>query len=200
MNLNKEGDVVWREWLNPEQVKEIVRKIGGRCVSFSTATLDERINFDPDRILVSQFTYSKESPTLFAVYPLHEKEEIDETLHSIGGVAYELMKYDNSTELGCLQVTRPGIDKGTGVTRMLHEAGLDGKQILAVGDAYEGDSQFFRAVWKMGRRGVCAAVGNADEHLKRIADYCAKASVDDEPSGFTEITGHYGLLAPRNVR
>jgi hypothetical protein len=29
------------------------------------------------------------------------------------------MKYDNSNELGCFQVNRPGIDKGTGVERII---------------------------------------------------------------------------------
>lgn len=187
----KENDIVWREWLEAEQLTEITRKVGGKCVRFSMATLEEKINFESSETDTNNFNYNRESPTFFAVYPLEKKLEITENLQTIADIAFELMKYDNSNELGCFQVNRPGIDKGTGVEKIIDIAGLRGKRHLAIGDATEGDGQVFRVVRNTGN-GICAAVGNADERLKKSADYVAR-SVDDTPGGFTDAMEHYRL-------
>lgn len=188
----KENDIIWREWLEAEQLTEITRKVGGKCVRFSMATLEEKVNFEAGETDTNIFQYNRESPTFFAVYPLERKLEIAETLRTIAGVTFELMKYDNSDELGCFQVNRPGIDKGTGVNKIIDIADLRGKSHLAIGDAIEGDGQVFRAVREAGN-GVCAAVGNADTALKKAADYVAR-SVDDTPGGFTDTMEYYQLV------
>ena len=188
----KENDVIWREWLEAQQLTEITRKVGGECLRFSMATLEEKVNFEASETDVNNFHYNRESPTFFAVYPLERKTEIAENLRTIAGVTFELMKYDNSNHLGCFQVNRPGIDKGAGVGKIIDIADLRKKRLLAIGDAFEGDGQVFRAVRKAGH-GVCAAVGNADERLKKDADYIAP-SVDDTPGGFTDTMEYYQLV------
>lgn len=71
-----------------------------------------------------------------------------------------------------LHLTDPNVDKGSSLLKLLHEKGVNGEEVLAVGDS-ENDLDFLRVA------GVKVAVANADPELKAIADYVTEKSYGD---------------------
>ena len=61
------------------------------------------------------------------------------------------------------EVALRGIDKGSGITRVLRELGLDAADAIGIGDSWN-DAEMFAVV------GTSVAMGNADEELKLRAD------------------------------
>jgi hypothetical protein len=85
-----------------------------------------------------------------------------------------------------LDISPPGIDKGTGVLRALAGLGVDPAETLCFGDA-PNDLPMFAVV------GHSVAVGNADpEVLAAAAEICPSV----EENGFAQTVGRFGLLRP----
>jgi len=184
--------VVWEKWLDPQQVSEVMRKVGGKCLDISTSTLKQRVNIDPKSI-DERFAYGKKSPSVFAIYPLQEQAALQEILGDIDEVKSRFMRFENSTTRGCFQVTYAGIDKKHGVDMLLNMAGLQNERIVGIGDDYEGDGPLFAAVKAMKKKGITIAMGNADKRLKREADMVV-AGVSDTPDGFTDAMRRLDLV------
>lgn len=184
--------VVWEKWLDPQQVSEVMRKVGGKCLDISASTLKQRVKIDPKSI-DGRFAYREKSPSVFAIYPLQEQAALQEIVGDIDEVSSRFMRYENSTTLGCFQVTYAGINKEPGVRMLLDMAGLQNERIVGIGDDYKGDGPIFAAIRAMKKRGKAVAMGNADNRLKADADMVV-AGVSDTPDGFTDAMRRLDLI------
>jgi Cof subfamily protein (haloacid dehalogenase superfamily) len=80
-----------------------------------------------------------------------------------------------------LDVTPPGVDKGTFVEALSQRLGVPAQAIAALGDM-ENDLAMFR------RAGVAIAMGNADDAVKRQATYVTGTNAED---GFAQAIERY---------
>lgn len=158
-------EVAWSNWLDAQRVTEILRKVGRRCMEISTSTLDKRIQHDP-RAIGPNFSYTQESPSVFGVYGLGERRTIEDMLCEIPHIQYRFMRYEDSVTRGCFQVTHTGLDKQSGVERLLKMTGHQGEPLAAIGNDYVGDMPLFNAVRAVGRGSLAIAMGNSDDQLK----------------------------------
>jgi hydroxymethylpyrimidine pyrophosphatase-like HAD family hydrolase len=83
-----------------------------------------------------------------------------------------------------LDIAPPGIDKGTGVTRLLAQLGISASQAIGFGDA-PNDLPMF------GHLGIAVAVANAHPDVIAAADIIT-AAVDDD--GFARILREAGII------
>lgn len=185
-------EIVWKNWLESDTVTEIMRKTGRKCIEISTSNLEARIKIDPATI-DARFNYPEESPSVFGVYPITQRPWLEELFAGIDGVQARFMRYENSEELGCFQVTVKGINKGTGITKVFELAGLSHGRAVGIGDDISGDGPLFDAIHAMEQRGITVAMGNADPLLKAKADLIVP-SVSDTPDGLTYALRHLNLV------
>jgi hydroxymethylpyrimidine pyrophosphatase-like HAD family hydrolase len=186
------NEIVEKSWLLPGELTDILLKVGQFCDGVSVATPQERIRLTPSD-LHPGFRQTVESPTVFGIYPLSNGERIEELLRSVEGISYRFMKYDNSKTQGCFQVTREGIDKGTGATRVAKLAGLATARLVAIGDDSAGDAPLFKAVKAMNGASTTVAMGNGDKGLKKMADMTVRG-IDDVPDGMTDAMRRLSLV------
>ncbi len=98
---------------------------------------------------------------------LFEMEDIDKNLvEEILGNEYKLVVSDKGV-LG--QISRSGINKLSGIKRVLNEFNLTLKDCIAFGDDYN-DMEILEGV------GVGVAMGNAEEDVKKVANYVTKTN------------------------
>lgn len=183
------GDVVWSQWLNADSKHAIVAAIGSMCA---------KIGFDqtswglpPHEVLTSleaNEVAPTSSPAIFAVFDLQKGNSILQALAGVPHIRHTpVMWYDKDpAAMGCLQVNDQGVDKQSGIQKMLELAGLAGERVLAIGDGTN-DLPLFAAV---DGQGIKVAMGNACDELKDLADWIAPSVTGD---GFAVAMDHFGL-------
>ena len=86
-------------------------------------------------------------------------------------------------ESSSLEITASGTDKGTGLLKLCEALGIPVSQTIAVGDA-DNDISILKTA------GLAVAMGNADPHVKEIADV---VTADCDHDGCAEIIYNYLL-------
>ena len=81
-------------------------------------------------------------------------------------------------------ITARFADKGTGLVSIAEHQGFDVSETMAFGDGGNDTSIIMQA-------GIGVAMGNANEHLKLVADYIT-SSVDDD--GVYNALKHFGII------
>lgn len=71
-----------------------------------------------------------------------------------------------------LEVTAPGVDKGTSLLRLCETLGIDPAETLAIGDSYN-DVPMLKVA------GLSVAMGNAPDEIKQQADYITATCQED---------------------
>lgn len=182
------GKEVWKQWLSPEKIEQIAYSLGSLCTLLS-CQVDYK-PFNPQTQTIDDFLSGDASPSVFAVYPANNEQQVGEKLRSISGVAYRTMEYEGGKVNRCAQVTEASVNKGTGAVQMLRMAGLADEKVLAIGDGHVDDLALFGALKSLGHGSVMVAMGNAHSELKKAADYTT-ASVDRD--GFAAVLRRYDI-------
>lgn len=76
------------------------------------------------------------------------------------------------THIWLVEATAPGVDKGSALRKLCRLLDVDPKRVLAIGDS-ENDIPMMQAA------GFAIAMGNANEHVKAVADWIAP-SIDED--------------------
>jgi len=187
------GEVVWSRWLSAERARAAVMGIGRFCTNIHF-DMDSRSR-DPQEVLQAveeNRVLADGAPSVFAIFGVEKGNQIIEALGQLPGIRHTpIMAYENSEELGCIQVVEADVDKHYGIVQMLRYAGLAGMRPLVIGDG-RNDLPLFAAA---GADGVKVAMDNANtpEELKDLADWVAPSVEND---GFAVTMDRYELLVP----
>lgn len=74
------------------------------------------------------------------------------------------------------EISQRGVDKGSGIQRVLEELGIDAADAVGIGDSWN-DREMFQVV------GTSVAMGNADPELQQLADRVTTSVLDDGVQG-----------------
>lgn len=173
----------WRRWISPEATHNILASIGVLCTSvcceagYRPLTISQLANFEPEAA----------TPSVFGVFAADIESEIAQRLAAVPGIDTHIMRFEDDNLQRCVQITRRGVNKNTGVARALATLGLTDHTVLAIGDNFN-DLSLFEAT---GPDGLKVAMGNAPPELKQHANYVA---LPVEQDGFADAMRHYGLI------
>jgi HAD superfamily hydrolase (TIGR01484 family) len=184
------GEIVWSQWLSPENTQAVVMGIGRFCTGIHYG-LHSR-GRSPAEVLAAiegGQASAEAAASVFAIFGVERGHEILKALAGIAGVKHTpVMSYEDSQELRCIQVVDDGVDKQHGIEQMLRLGGLATKRRLVIGDGTNDFSLFAAA----NEDGVKVAMGNAPDELKDIADWIAPPV---EEHGFAVTMERYNLIA-----
>lgn len=181
------GERMRSSWLDAKTVTQIARGIGHRATLLSCEA--EYKPFDPRKVDMDAYTLTEASPSTFANVPVSEEDALDEMLRGIPDITYRFMRSGTSEEFKSLQVTRAGVDKGSGVRDVIDLAQLRDTRFLVIDDDLKGGLPLFEAA---GEHGIKVAMGNAPDELKDRADWVAPSI---EENGFAAAMERYGLIS-----
>lgn len=188
------GEVVWSQLLSAESVHNIVSTIGRLC---------NRIHFDENSRRWGQEDFAaalnagpitrQSHPAVFAVFDTMNEADILKTLEGATDLSHEVMDYHTESLVRCIQIVSAGVNKGSGVQKMIKAAGLTDYRRVVVGDGWNDLSLLAAA----GNDGMRALMGNAPEAVKAIAkqqwpDVWIAPPVQEH--GFAAVMKHFRLV------
>lgn len=144
------------------------------------------LNFEDERVIAVQEAISTETPP-FGVYT--GKDIYQVCVYLAKGEEVLLKELEGLCVMtrwgfGGLDIIAPGGGKVTGIRWYLQQLGVDASEVIAFGDA-ENDIDMLSFA------GIGVAMGNADEEVKRSADYVT-TDIDDD--GIANALKHFGLI------
>lgn len=178
------GEHIWKQWLAREQVDTVVGGIGSFCMQLSCEPHHGR--FNPAEVL--DFKALGDAQSIFGVFTAEDETAVRERLQTVDDIGHRIMAYEDDLTRRCVQVTSAGVDKESGVRKLLEIIDLGDEPILVIGDDYYGDGPLFAAA---GDHGVKVAMGNAQDELKAIATWVAPSATEH---GFAAAMEQFGLL------
>lgn len=91
--------------------------------------------------------------------------------HALSQVSAELNEFELAPMDQSIELTAPGVNKGTGLIKYCEEKGIHPDETMAIGDNGNDVSMFHQA-------GLAVAMGHADQGIKHEADAVTKTNTD----------------------
>lgn len=176
------GEIVWSQWLEADQVKEVIRLFEPHAASIAVgSTMTVQRPGEIDLVAITE-----PMSQVWANIPQEIADELEATINKLPGVIAHVNPEPGGAKgrMG-IQATHHHADKSYGVEQLLQMLGLPPQAVIAIGDG-NNDIPLFR------HSGLKIAVGNATDKLKALADQQVAPVYED---GFAEMVERFILPA-----
>jgi HAD superfamily hydrolase (TIGR01484 family) len=174
------GEIVWKNWLTVNRIKEIVKILLPVCtlIDFSP----DNVEIDPQQVMLDDVL--EDAPYVWAYVKEEAGDETMKKLEALKDLEIHVhYSHDEWRGLLNIQITDKESNKFHAVEAMRQITHSEIDETLAIGDSAN-DIPLFKSA------GLKIAMGNAIDELKELADYVVS---DAENDGFVEAMERFVL-------
>lgn len=186
------GEVIYKRAIEPSDIEAFADKLAAEDEFHPFVFIDEHssyINYPDEKVVKMMEMIKMDIPRTITPDELRRLEIFQMLGFFTPGEEPEVMAllpHCRTTRWTNIfaDIVPAGTSKWNGISRMIERFGITPAEVMAFGDGGN-DTDMLQGA------GIGVAMGDADEHVKRQADYVT-ASVDED--GITEALRHFGIL------